>query len=109
MSLSISHIKKVLKRLDQLTFKEYGYLTPSIVSQKVDVPQNIAKIILELACKSDLCRKVYLIRSPYGDHSKTFGPYNFKSEIPKMMDPQSYDEDDFEVSPDLIEEVYKLQ
>lgn len=109
MNLSMKHISTFMKQLESVTFERYGYLTPSILSQKTGINQTLAKIILELACKSNHCRVVYLVRSPYGNKSKTFGPYKFKSEILyKPFDPQSFDEDDFVVTPDLIERVYKL-
>lgn len=105
----IKKFKHLTTALKAITPKKYTFLTPAILSKEIGVPQNQAKILLELASKSHLCRRAYIVKSPFNEGEKYFGPYTFKSEIPKFLDHQSYDHDDeFEVKPEYIIQVYKL-
>lgn len=105
----IERIQKLIKVLDSIKPEKYGFLTPSILSQEAEISQAWAKILLEFACKSNYCKPAYIVRPPFFNGRKFFGPYKFKNEIPETLDYQAYEGDDeFEVKPEYIEKVYQL-
>jgi hypothetical protein len=104
----MNRIKEMIKNLKQINSDTYGYLTPALLSRKIHVSQGTAFLILELAARSNKCEPAYMVRSPFGDREKLFGPYKSLNEIPKYIDPQTFDYDEFEVSEELIEKVYTL-
>lgn len=107
MSLLMNQMFEFLKNISSVNFGEYDFIDPRIVSSKLNISQAKSAFLLNFLLYSHKCKVCYYVQHPR-DENKKFGPYKTKFDIPKTIDPNSYDEDDFEVTKNLIKKVYKL-
>lgn len=102
----ISNIFSIWRKMREIKFDNLTYITPAIMSHRLGVSQSTARIMLEVAERSNDIEKVYLVRMPFGDH-RIVGTYNVRDEIPESIDPGTYEHNEFTVTEDLIEVAYR--